>query len=128
MMSELDCVDILNMDGGGSTEMTARRAGSDSLATVSYPSDGGSRLVSNSLEIISNAPRTSEVSQVLVDGNVNIYPGSETNFSVRLTDPAEARWMNPHIRLSGTQNMVPLIPKDIMSLLRLHVMMWLPRL
>lgn len=88
MMSELDCVDILNMDGGGSTEMTARRAGSDSLATVSYPSDGGSRLVSNSLEIISNAPRTSEVSQVLVDGNVNIYPGSETNFSVRLTDPS----------------------------------------
>ena len=26
MMSELDCVDILNMDGGGSTEMTARQS------------------------------------------------------------------------------------------------------
>lgn len=86
MMNELGCVDVLNMDGGGSTEMTARRAGADSLATVSYPSDGGSRLVSNSLLIISNAPRTTEVAQVLVDEDVNLYPGSETDFSVRLTD------------------------------------------
>ncbi|MFR6334159.1 MAG: phosphodiester glycosidase family protein, partial [Eisenbergiella sp.] len=86
MMNELGCVDVLNMDGGGSTEMTARRAGADSLATVSYPSDGGSRLVSNSLLIISNAPRTTEVAQVLVDKDVNLYPGSETDFSVRLTD------------------------------------------
>lgn len=58
MMEELDCVDVLNMDGGGSTEMTARRAGSDELETVSYPSDGGSRLVSNSLLIVSSARRT----------------------------------------------------------------------
>ena len=86
MMEELGCVDILNMDGGGSTEMTARRAGSDSLETVSYPSDGSSRLVSNSLLIISDAPRSADVAQVLVDGSSSLYPGSSADYSVRLTD------------------------------------------
>ena len=86
MMNKLDCVSILNMDGGGSTEMTARRAGSNELSTVSYPSDGGSRLVSNSLLVISNAERTADVAQVLVDRDSKLYLGSETDFSVRLTD------------------------------------------
>ena len=86
MMDELHCVDVLNMDGGGSTEMVARRAGSEELETVSYPSDGSSRLVSNSLLIICNAPRTAEVSQVIVDGDSKLYLGSKTTFSVRLTD------------------------------------------
>lgn len=86
MMEELDCVDVLNMDGGGSTEMTARRAGSDELETVSYPSDGGSRLVSNSLLIVSSARRTARVGQVLVDKDTTLYLGSSADFSVRLTD------------------------------------------
>ncbi|MFD1179292.1 S-layer homology domain-containing protein [Paenibacillus puldeungensis] len=86
MMEELGCVDILNMDGGGSTEMTARRAGSDKLTTVSYPSDGTSRNVSNSLLFISDAPRTSSVGQVVVDSSVKIYQSSHRTFTVRLTD------------------------------------------
>lgn len=86
MMEELGCVDVLNMDGGGSTEMTARRAGSDELKTVSYPSDGGSRIVSNSLLIVSNAKRTADVEQILIDGSKNIYIGSHTEFNVRMTD------------------------------------------
>lgn len=86
MVNELGCVDVLNMDGGGSTEMTARRAGSDELDTVSHPSDGGSRIVSNSLLIVSNARRTADVGQVLVDGNAKLYLNTQTEFSVRLTD------------------------------------------
>lgn len=86
MMEELGCVDILNMDGGGSTEMTARRAGSDELKTVSYPSDGGSRIVSNSLLIVSNAKRTADVGQILIDGSKKLYIGSHTEFNVRMTD------------------------------------------
>lgn len=86
MMEELHCVDVLNMDGGGSTEMVARRAGADSLETVSYPSDGGSRNVSNSLLIISDAPRTSEIEQVLVQGANKLYIGSQTDLTVKLTD------------------------------------------
>lgn len=86
MMDKLGCVDILNMDGGGSTEMTARRAGSDELKTVSYPSDGSSRIVSNSLLIVSNAKRTADIDQILIDGSKNIYIGSHTGFNIRMTD------------------------------------------
>ncbi len=87
MMGTLNCVDVLNMDGGGSTEMVARRAGSEALSTVSYPSDNGtSRIVSNSLLVISDAARTSEVGQVVVDSDITIYQGSRYGFSCRLTD------------------------------------------
>jgi exopolysaccharide biosynthesis protein/predicted phosphodiesterase len=87
MMDTLGCVDILNMDGGGSTEMVARRAGSDSIDTVSYPSDNGtSRIVSNALLVISDAARTADVGQVVVDSDVTLYQGSRYNFSYRLTD------------------------------------------
>ncbi len=86
MVNDLGCSDVLNMDGGGSTEMVARRAGSDRLTTVSYPSDGTSRIVSNSLLIISDASRTADVGQVVVDRDINIYQGSTYQFSYRLTD------------------------------------------
>lgn len=86
MMDELGCVDVLNMDGGGSTEMLARRAGSDRLETVSYPSDGSSRSVSNCLLIVSDAPRSADVGSVVVDSDVKLYAGSAVDFSIRLTD------------------------------------------
>ena len=86
MLQKLQCTDVVNMDGGGSTEMIARRAGSDGLTTVSYPSDGGSRDVSNSLLFVSDAQPTGVVGQVLVDKNISLYKGSHAVFSVRLTD------------------------------------------
>jgi exopolysaccharide biosynthesis protein len=86
MLQKLQCTDVINMDGGGSTEMIARRAGSDKPTTVSYPSDGSSRIVSNSLLFVSDAQPTGAVGQVLVDKNISLYKGSRTSFSVRLTD------------------------------------------
>ena len=91
MLQKLQCTDVINMDGGGSAEMIARRAGSGKPTTVSYPSDGSSRIVSNSLLFVSDAQPTGVVGQVLVDGNVSLYKGSHTSFSVRLTD----RYGNP---------------------------------
>ncbi|QAT49975.1 phosphodiester glycosidase family protein [Caproiciproducens sp. NJN-50] len=91
MLQKLQCTDVINMDGGGSTEMIARRAGSDKLTTVSYPSDGSSRIVSNSLLFVSDARPAGVVGQVLVDRNTSLYKGSRTSFSVRLTD----RYGNP---------------------------------
>lgn len=87
MLTELQCTDVANMDGGGSTEMIARRAGDDDVATVSYPSDGSSRLVSNSLLFVSDTEKASAVGQVIVDKDINIYKGSHASFSFRLTDP-----------------------------------------
>ncbi len=88
MLQKLQCTDVINMDGGGSTEMIARRAGSGKTTTVSYPSDGSSRIVSESLLFVSDAQPTGAVGQVLVDGNTSLYKGSRTGFSVRLTDPS----------------------------------------
>ncbi|OCN00453.1 hypothetical protein A7X67_16445 [Clostridium sp. W14A] len=86
MLQTLQCTGVINMDGGGSTEMIARRAGSGKPTTVSYPSDGSSRIVSNSLLFVSDAQPTGVVGQVLVDGNTSLYKDSHTSFSVRLTD------------------------------------------
>ncbi len=79
MMTELNCTDVINMDGGGSTEMIARRAGSNSVTTVSYPSDGSSRTVSNSLLMVSD-PANAAIGPVIVDQDFNIYEGRHSGF------------------------------------------------
>ena len=53
---KLGAYDALNLDGGGSTTMLARRHG-DSMATlINRPSDGYERAVSTTLQAISTAP------------------------------------------------------------------------
>ena len=86
MLQNLQCSDVINMDGGGSSEMIARRAGSDGLTTVNFPSDGSSRTVTNSLLFVSDAKPTGVIGQVLVDKSTSLYKGSHTKFSARLTD------------------------------------------
>ncbi|MBM7567035.1 S-layer homology domain-containing protein [Paenibacillus sacheonensis] len=86
-MKEAGAVDALNLDGGGSTEMIARPAGSDRPVTVSHPSDvNGSRLVSSSLLFVSTATKGTTVGNVVVDKNVTLYTGSKYDFSYRLAD------------------------------------------
>ncbi len=86
MLDTLGCKDVINLDSGGSAEMAVRRAGSNVVTQASYPSDGGSRSVTNALLFISDAERTAEVGSVIVDSDANIYLGSGNKFSVRLTD------------------------------------------
>ena len=46
----------INLDGGGSTTMVARRPGDELATLVNRPSDGGERYVSNALALVSTAP------------------------------------------------------------------------
>ncbi len=55
MMQDLGADEALNLDGGGSTTMVARRPGGGS-AVVNSPSDGAERLVANALEVTYRAP------------------------------------------------------------------------
>ena len=74
MMSRFQCTDVLNMDGGGSAEMVARRVETGILSTVSYPSDGKSRKVSDSLLFASSGKlpdRHSYVSDTTADLTVD---------------------------------------------------------
>ena len=54
MLTSLNCRDVVNMDGGGSTDMIVRNAGDGRLKTVNYPTEGKPRKVSDSLLIASD--------------------------------------------------------------------------
>ena len=49
LMQSLGCTDALNLDGGGSSEMIVRDAGSGRLRVLNHPSDGRERAVANVL-------------------------------------------------------------------------------
>ncbi|TCM99098.1 calcineurin-like phosphoesterase family protein [Paenibacillus sp. BK033] len=86
-LQEAGAVNALNLDGGGSTEMIVRQAGSDRPVTISHPGDvNGSRLVSSSLLFVSTATKGATVGNVVVDKNVTLYTGSKYDFSYRLAD------------------------------------------
>ncbi len=86
-LQDAGAINALNLDGGGSTEMIARPAGSDRPVTVSHPSDvNGSRLVSSSLLFVSTATKGATVGNVVVDKNITLYNGSKYDFSYRLAD------------------------------------------
>ncbi|MGG6313770.1 phosphodiester glycosidase family protein [Paenibacillus macerans] len=85
-MRDAGCVNALNLDGGGSTEMIVRKAGSDKPVTVNHPSDGGSRVVTNSLLFVSSATKSGVVGNVVVDKNATLYKGSKYDFTYRVTD------------------------------------------
>ncbi|MGD6842991.1 S-layer homology domain-containing protein [Bacillus infantis] len=46
----------INLDGGGSTAMSIRNYGSNTVSLVSRPSDGRERLISTTLQAVSTAP------------------------------------------------------------------------
>jgi len=85
-MKDAGSVNAVNLDGGGSTEMIVRKAGSSSPVTVNHPSDGNSRVVTNSLLFVNTAAKTGVVGNVVVDKNISIYKGSSYHFSYRVTD------------------------------------------
>ncbi|OYN88597.1 phosphodiester glycosidase family protein [Parenemella sanctibonifatiensis] len=60
LMRDLGAWNALNLDGGGSTTMVGRPAGSEDPVVLNQPSDGGQRVVSNALVIRSSA--TTELS------------------------------------------------------------------
>lgn len=56
LMLDLDVYNAVNLDGGGSTTMLARRAGTSEAQVINRPSDGNERIVANSLAFFSSAP------------------------------------------------------------------------
>jgi exopolysaccharide biosynthesis protein len=46
--------DVINFDGGGSTTLVARKAGSTSVSVRNTPSDGAQRAVANGLGVFTS--------------------------------------------------------------------------
>ncbi|WP_308799007.1 phosphodiester glycosidase family protein [Agromyces silvae] len=56
LMLDLGVHNAVNLDGGGSTMLAARRAGTTEAQIANRPSDGSERVVANSLAFFSSAP------------------------------------------------------------------------
>ncbi len=56
LMLERGAVSAINLDGGGSSTLVVRRAGTDGAVVVNRPSDGFERPVTNSIQVVSTMP------------------------------------------------------------------------
>lgn len=79
-MAELGCVDAINLDGGGSTVISAVFPGNDFSTTVNSPSDGYLRNVANFIFLKDNRERTDIPWIVTLKdaGNTNYLSGMST--------------------------------------------------
>ncbi len=67
-MQELGCVDAINLDGGGSTTISAQLPGENSSTLKNKPSDKRERSVSTHLVFTNSAPRTN------TPAHLHLYP------------------------------------------------------
>lgn len=92
IMVELDCVDAINLDGGGSSSFATQREGEEDNDTAGLtmrarPSDGYERKVSTSLLVVSKAQHTGEFDHAAISPSQEIYtPGSTITFTAEGVD------------------------------------------
>lgn len=85
LMNEIGCYNALNLDGGGSTHMVGRLAGTDYLSTLNVPTTD--RKVVDSFGIISTAPKSGDVEELIIEATYDvIFKGYETELKVLAYD------------------------------------------
>ena len=98
-MAELGCVDAINLDGGGSTVMSAYFPATNSPAVVNSPSDGYLRSVANFIFLRDNRER-SDVPWIvnLKDaGNTNYLSGMSSKIEIEsMYDTANYKMEEPY--------------------------------
>ena len=82
-MKELGCVDAINLDGGGSTVISARFPGESESKIVNSPSDGYLRSVANYLFLKDNRANTN------IPWIVNLRDAGNTNYLSGMSSKAE---------------------------------------
>lgn len=81
LMLSRGAVTALNLDGGGSTTLAIRRAGTGGPVLVNRPSGGSERAVTNSIQVVSNVP-TGPLSALRVQpGSRSAYRNGAVNFT-----------------------------------------------
>lgn len=83
-MVELGCVDAINLDGGGSTAISAFFPGSDASMVVNSPSDGYLRNVANFIFLKDNRGQTNIpwIINLKDAGNTNYLSGMSTQIEI----------------------------------------------
>ncbi|MBA1334038.1 MAG: hypothetical protein HPY66_1522 [Firmicutes bacterium] len=82
-MIEIGAYNALNLDGGGSSTMLARKLGEEDLSLVNTPSDGSMRRISNGLGIESTAPRGPLKYIFLETADSNVFAGTGRTINVK---------------------------------------------
>lgn len=72
-MSELGCVEAINLDGGGSTSISGVYPGADEVAVFNSPSDGKLRGVANFIFLKNNNERTDILKSIYTTPNQERY-------------------------------------------------------
>ena len=86
-MQELGCVEALNLDGGGSTEMVVQLPGNEKTELVNKPSDGRERKVSTFFFFTNTAKKTGRAELLHIYPKMNfILTGASTSLEVKATD------------------------------------------
>ena len=86
LLIELGAYQAINLDGGGSTTMLARKPGDKVLTVANTPSDGALRRISNGIAIKSTAPRGSLRHIFLEAEDTNVFAGTGRTLSVKGCD------------------------------------------
>lgn len=88
-MLSMGCVDVVNLDGGGSSVMSLRVPGADGFTVVNDPSDGRLRSVSSYILFVTDSDPSGSASRVFLaeDGDY-VLAGSSVDITVVATDRA----------------------------------------
>lgn len=91
LMRELDAYNAINLDGGGSTTMAARKPGTNNVNVVNSPSDGMPRKVGNAVGIISTAPASPLEGLIIDTEDKNVFANTSRAYTVKGYD----KYFNP---------------------------------
>ncbi len=86
-MKELGCIDALNLDGGGSTQIAVQLPGSTGSALINKPSDGRERKVSTFFFFSNTAKKTGKAEELhLYPKTSYMLSGSSLDLVLKATD------------------------------------------
>jgi hypothetical protein len=86
LMLSRGAVSAINLDGGGSTALAVRRAGTSGPVLANRPSGSSERGVTNSIQVISNVPSGPLSALVVQPGAQSVYRNGTVQFTVRGMD------------------------------------------
>ena len=88
-MLSMGCVDVVNLDGGGSSVMSLRVPGIDGFTVVNDPSDGRLRSVSSYILFVTDSDPSGSAGRLfLAEGGDYVLAGSSVDITVVATDRA----------------------------------------
>ena len=86
---DLGCVDVVNLDGGGSSIMSLRLPGSEGFTTVNVPSDGKPRSVCSYILFVTDSAPSGRAERLhLLEDGAFVLAGSTVDISFAATDSA----------------------------------------